>query len=287
MKNANKVLACVDQSRFADHVADHAAWAARRLDAPLEFLHIIDRHPERSSGEDHSGAIGIDAQENLLSRLSAEDETRSKKAREDGRLFLNDLRERALAAGAGQVDVRLRRGELEETVVEQAKGVRLLVLGRRGASAETAQRELGRNVERVVRALNRPILAVTEGFKEPQRAMIVFDGGAVSRRGVEMVAHSPLFRGMSISLLMSGKESHGAARQLEWARGTLAGAGFEATAALVPDDARELITQAVRESSVDMLVMSAFRRSPLHGLLFGSRTTELLRAARIPMLLLR
>ena len=29
MKNENKVLACVDQSHFAEYVADYAAWAAR------------------------------------------------------------------------------------------------------------------------------------------------------------------------------------------------------------------------------------------------------------------
>jgi hypothetical protein len=39
---------------------------------------------------------------------------------------------------------------------------------RRGESAETTQRDLGRNVERVVRALKKPILAVTEGFQEPR-----------------------------------------------------------------------------------------------------------------------
>jgi hypothetical protein len=36
------------------------------MDAPLELLHVIDRHPERGSGKDHSGAIGIGAQEALL-----------------------------------------------------------------------------------------------------------------------------------------------------------------------------------------------------------------------------
>jgi nucleotide-binding universal stress UspA family protein len=82
MKNENKVLACVDQSRFAEYVADYAAWAARRMDAPLEFLHVIDRHPERGASDDRSGAIGIDAQEELLSKLSAEDEARSRNARE-------------------------------------------------------------------------------------------------------------------------------------------------------------------------------------------------------------
>jgi nucleotide-binding universal stress UspA family protein len=122
MNNENKVLACVDQSHFADYVADYAAWVARRMDAPLEFLHVIDRHPELGSGEDHSGAIGIDAQKNLLAKLSTEDEARTKTAREQGRIFLNRLRERAVAAGAATVDVRQRHGELEETLAEQEEG---------------------------------------------------------------------------------------------------------------------------------------------------------------------
>jgi len=63
MNNEKKILTCVDQSRFADYVADYAAWAAQRMAAPLEFLHILDRHPEVATDADHSGAIGIDAQE--------------------------------------------------------------------------------------------------------------------------------------------------------------------------------------------------------------------------------
>ncbi|MDD2947899.1 MAG: universal stress protein, partial [Rugosibacter sp.] len=200
MKNENKVLACVDQSRFADYVADYAIWAARRLDAPLEFLHVIDRHPEIGSGNDHSGAIGINSQENLLNQLSLEDETRTKIIREQGRIFLNRLRERAIIAGTKSVDTRQRHGELEETLAEQAGDVRFLVLGRRGESAEMTQRDIGRNVERIVRALHKPILAVTEAFREPQRVMIAFDGGSVTRRGVELVAASPLLCGLPIHL---------------------------------------------------------------------------------------
>jgi hypothetical protein len=87
------VLACVDRSPYAEHVADYAAWAAVRLDAPLEFLHVIDRTPAAAAGDDRSGAIGLGAQEKLLDRLSAEDETQARVAREEGRIFLNRLRE--------------------------------------------------------------------------------------------------------------------------------------------------------------------------------------------------
>jgi len=287
MKNENKVLACVDRSPYADHVADYAAWAARRIGAPLEFLHVIDSHPERASGNDHSGTIGIDAQENLLAQLSAEDEVRARNAREQGRLFLHRLRERALAAGALRVDARLRHGALEETVAEQAKGVRLLVLGRRGADTEKAHHELGHHVEHLVRALNRPILTVTEGFTPPERVLIAFDGSTVTRRGVEMVAHSPLFRGLPILLLMSGKRSENVPKSLEWARSTLQAAGFDVTVLWVPGEVQEVISRTVREQAIDILAMGAFGHSPVRSLLFGSKTTDLLRSASIPTLLLR
>lgn len=287
MTKENKVLACVDQSHFADYVADYAAWAARRMDAPLEFLHVIDRHPEIGSGEDHSGAIGINAQENLLDRLSTQDEMRAKALREQGRVFLNRLRERATALGAGSVDVRQRHGGLEDTLVEQKGSVRLLVLGRRGASAELSHRDLGRNVERVVRALHQPILTVTEGFREPRRVMIAFDGGIVTRQGVQMVADSPLFRGLPVHLLMSGKESQNASPQLQWAKTTLEAVGFDASASLIPGDAESTIAKAVRDEAIDILIMGAYSHSHLRNLFFGSKTTDLLRSTRIPTLLLR
>lgn len=287
----DKVMACVDQSHFSEHVADYAAWAARRLAAPLEFLHVIDHHPEIGSGEDHSGTIGVDAQEKLLSRLSSEDERRTKAAREQGRIFLNRLRERAIAAGGHSVDVRQRHGELAETLAEQESDVCMIILGRRGEAAAHDQRDsgrdIGRNVERVVRALHKPILTVTADFREPQRVMIAFDGGIVTRRGVEMVAASPLFRGLPVHLLMSGKESREAGKQLEWATTTLTTAGVAAAASLIPGDAESVIAKTVHEQSIDLLIMGAYSHSPLRSLLFGSKTTDLLRSASIPTLLLR
>ncbi len=284
---ALKVLACVDQSPYADHVADHAAWAALRLGAPLEFLHVIDRHPEVAQAVDHSGAIGVDAQEQLLETLTEVDAARSRDAREAGRLFLRRLRERAQLAGVTQADVRQRLGDLQDTLAEQEASVRLFVLGRRGASAHATQRDLGRNVERVVRALHRPVLTVTDDFRAPERVLLAFDGGAVTRRGVVMLAESPLFRGLSIHLLMSGRPGRDAARQLQWAEQTLQAAGLQADSALVPGDAETVIARTVLERDIDLLVMGAFAHAPWRRWLFGSRTLDLLRAARIPVLLLR
>jgi nucleotide-binding universal stress UspA family protein len=257
------------------------------MQAPLELLHVIDRHPEIASSTDHSGAIGLGAQTQLLQDLSEQDEARSKAARERGRLFLNGLRERAMAAGVADPDIRQRLGEIESTLTEQQDAVRLFVLGRRGRSAEATQRDLGRNVERVVRALRKPILAVTDDFREPSRALFAFDGGSITRRGVRVLADSPLLRGIPITLLMSGKPDRNATRQLDWARETLEKAGHEASAELLPGDAERIIGQQVKEQDIDLLIMGAYSHSPLRSLLLGSKTSDLLRSATVPTLLLR
>lgn len=287
MQAQDKVLACVDQSHFADFVTDAAAWAARQMDAPLELLHILDRDKDVAIGKDHSGAIGVNAQQNLLTELADRDESRSKENRERGRELLNALRERALKRGVAAPDVRQRYGDLEETLVDAQAQVRLFVLGRRGESAETTQRDLGRNVERMVRSLNKPILAVTDQFTEPKRVLIAFDGGSMTRRGVEMVAASPLFRGLPVHVLMSGKPRRDSEKQLDWAKSKLQKAAFEVTVAFIPGDTERVIAQYVHTQSIDMLLMGAYGHSPLRSLLFGSKTTDLLRSAKVPTLLLR
>jgi nucleotide-binding universal stress UspA family protein len=287
MNIENKVLACVDRSPYADHVTDHAAWAARRMDAPLELLHVIDRHPEFSDSQDHSGALTPNAQEHLLDELSNDDEMHTRTAREQGRIFLNRLRERALAAGVASVDMRQRHGYLDETLHDQQSGVRLFVLGRRGESVEAPPDELGSNVERVARALERPLLVVTEEFREPQRILMAFDGSAVTRKGVEMIAASPLLRGLPLQLLMSGKARSDSVRQMDWATSTLSAAGFSVTGEIVPGDAETVIAKAIVDRGIDLLIMGSYTHSPWRSLVMGSKTTDLLKIATVPTLLLR
>lgn len=178
-------------------------------------------------------------------------------------------------------------GHLDEAVRDQQPGVRLFVLGRRGESAGTTERGLGRNVERVARVVRRPVLMVTAGFRAPQRVLMAFDGSAVTRRGVEMIAASTLLHGLPIDLLMSGKSRRDGARQLAWAIGALRAAGFCARGDIVPGDAHTVIADAVQERGVDLLIMGAYSHAPWRKLLLSSTTADLLRSANIPTLLLR
>lgn len=288
MKKDNQiVLACVDQSHFATTVASYAAWAARKMNAPLEFLHVIDRHPDLEPVQDLSGSIGLNAQENLLNQLSDEDEVRSRTRRETGRIFLNQLREQALAAGASSVDVRLRHGNIEETLCEQQADVRLFVLGRRGASAKTVQRDLGSNLEWVVRSVSRPTLVVSDRYSEPSRVLLAYDGSGVTRRGVDMIANSPLLRDLPIHIVMAGKAQAQSAKLVGNAEAVLTAAGFSVTTEISTEAPEVAIPQIVQDKKIDLLVMGSYSHSPLRAWLFGSKTTALLRSTKVSTLLLR
>jgi nucleotide-binding universal stress UspA family protein len=287
MNEENKVLACVDQSKYAESVADYATWAARRMQAPMELLHVIDRHPRLDPEQDHSGTIGPDAQESLLKQLSAEDETRTRAARNVGRVFLNDLRKRAVAAGAVVVDVRQRHGDLESTLADQQAGVRLFVLGRRGASAEATKRDLGRNLEGVVRSVNKPVLAVPDEFHAPSCVLFAFDGSSVTRQGVQMIAASPLLKGLPIHLLMAGKAQAQGPKQIEEARHALESVGFTVSVKVQLGDPETVVAGTVKSLQCDLLVMGAYSHSPWRSLFMGSKTTDLLRSAAVATLLLR
>jgi len=291
MNTDHKVLACVDQSPIAQHVADAAAWAAKRMAAPLELLHVLERHPTLGEVTDHSGALGANAQEKLLQQLSGEDEARTRAARESGRVFLNNLRERALAAGAPTVDTRQRHGDLAETLTEQQDGIRLFVLGSRGSSTGHVHRDkssrIGGHVEWVVRSVDKPVLVVPEHFHAPTSVLFAFDGSSLSRRSATMMASSLLLKGLTIHLLMSGKPGSQGPKLLEEARKTLEAGGLATTAAIETGDPREVISHALRTQGFDCLVMGAYSHSTWRALFVGSRTSDLLKASAIPTLLLR
>jgi nucleotide-binding universal stress UspA family protein len=279
-----RVLAAIDASVYTESVCRHAAWAAARLAAPLEFVHVIDP-VEQTAPVDLSGNLALGEQETLLLELSALDEKRSKLAQERGRLLLQQARQFAASAGAEAADVRLRHGGLSDTLLELEADVRLFVIGKRGEHADFATGHLGSEVERMVRAVHRPLLVASRGFRPVRRVLMAFDGSATTRKGIEMVAASPLFRGLEVHVVTVG-DGEGR-RALEWAGQTLSANGFAPVSRAVQGEPEEAISAYVRDHAIDLLVMGAYGHSRIRQLIVGSTTTAMLRSCQVPVLLLR
>jgi len=283
----NKVLACIDGSVYTQSVCDHAVWAALRLATPLEFLHVLDRHPETAATRDLSGNIGLGSQDSLLSDLAALDEKRSKLAQQRGRAMLDDAIRQAKDQGVASVEPRLRHGALVDTLTELENDVRLFVLGKRGEHADFAKLHLGSDLERAVRAVHRPLLVASRQFKPIQTFLIAFDGSETTRKGVEMIAASPLLKGLPCHVVMAGGDTPETRVQLQWAHDKLAGAGFEVHSSIRRGNADAVISQYGTANAIDVLVMGAYGHSRIRQLIVGSTTTAMIRTCLIPVLLLR
>jgi len=280
------VLACIDGSSYSPAVCDAAAWVVHRLDVKLTFLHVLHKKQEVPQ-TDLSGSIGLGARESLLEELAALDEKRGKLALQQGRQILAAATERAGHAGVADPEGMQRHGGLVETLLELESGIRFLVLGKRGEAADIASEHLGSHLERVVRTMKCSILVTTEAFQPPQRVMLAFDGSTTARKVVDLIAASPLLRGLPCHLVMAGAETAESRAKLDQARQTLEQAGFEAPAVILPGEPESVLSQYQKENQIDLLIMGAYGHSRIRQLLIGSTTTAMLRKSEIPVLLLR
>jgi nucleotide-binding universal stress UspA family protein len=279
-------MACIDGSKITEAVCDYAAWASRRLDAPLEFLHVLGK-AEYPVPTDLSGNIGLGSREHLLQELAVLDEKRGRLALEQGRLVLDAAKARAAADGVPAATSRQRHGELVDTLFELAADIRALVMGRQGEQGDTVAEHIGSHLENVVRTLQRPILVIPTDYVEPRSILVAFDGSATTRKAVETVAASPLFRGLPCHVVMVGADRAEAREQLDWSRTTLEKAGFEVTASLRAGEVEEVLCAYRTEHAIDLVVMGAYGHSKIREFLIGSTTTRLIRQSKVPLLLLR
>ena len=281
-----KILACVDVSVYAVSVADHAAWAARRFDASVDLLHVIGRK-ERGDMHDLSGALGVDANMALLNQLAEADETQARLAQEHGRVLLEATRRRLVNAGVSAVDLRHRHGSFVETVVEAEAEAELVVIGKRGGSADFARMHLGSNLERVVRASRKPVLVASRAFREISRVLVAFDGGPSAWKAVEYLASKPLFGGLDFHIVTVGNETAELAASLEEAARRLRRRGTDVTAKIIPGEPEAVIGACVRNDGIDLLVMGAYGHSKVRQLLVGSTTSTMIRTCLVPVMLFR
>tara|TARA_R110000764_G_scaffold112134_1_gene198870 strand:+ start:21407 stop:22267 length:861 start_codon:yes stop_codon:yes gene_type:complete len=286
MSDQPKVVACIDGSGAAVTVCDYAAWASQRLEAPLELLHVLD-HSQSPAHSDLSGNIGLGSREHLLVELAELDEKRGRLLREQGKSLLEAAARRVRTDGVESPLTRQRHGELVDTLRELEGEIRLLVMGRQGEVSDSLARHVGSHLENVIRTLHRPILVTTGEFSLPRSLMLAFDNSPSTRKGLELLAESPLFAGLSIHLLMVGSDNEDARNALNAAQQHLQQAGLQVTTALRDGEVESVLLAYQRDENIDLIVMGAYGHSRIRQFLVGSTTTGMLRNTQCPLLLLR
>ncbi len=283
--NRVTVLACIDGSAFAHGVVDYAAWVSRTLGAPLKLLHNIERR-EHAPISDLSGTLGLGEREELLDQLASLEEQRSRILLEQGKGMLEAARQRAEAEGAIEPVKMQRHGSLVESLIELEDEIRVLVLGVRGEDHEHRQHQLGAQLEKVIRAMHRPVMVVNREFSEaPARCLVAYDGSDAARKALAMVAESPLFQTLECHLVHVSREVESPV--LAEAAAAVSAAGVRVVTASLHGDVEKQLADYQQREDIGLIVMGAFGHGRLRELLFGSVTHRMLANARVPLLLLR
>ncbi|MDD3519540.1 MAG: universal stress protein [Chromatiales bacterium] len=280
------VIACIDGSRSSEFVCDYAAWASRRLTAPLSLLHVT-RAPRMEGPSDLSGNIGIGSREHLLEERVALEEQQARLAREQGKAILADAMTRVQSQGVPEAERLLRHGSITETLGELQERARLVVLGKQGRDGDMVERHVGSHLESIIRQMHRPILVSPLAYREPERFLVAYDGSDTADKVLDRVAQSPLLKGLPAHLLFVGADTQANQDRLEQARQVLVTKGFEVRAEIRAGDVADAICAYRREHDTHLMAMGAFGHSRLRQFFVGSTTTKMIMQSPMPLLIMR
>jgi nucleotide-binding universal stress UspA family protein len=284
------ILLCTDGSPFAETSYSYGAWFAARLPAHIKVLFVTDiRSQQIISTSNLSGAIGIDASDQLLNQLVDLEHERARLNHQRARMALKTAADRFQSLGIDAVDYIHETGFLVDCFHDFEETADLIILGKRGETAEFASGHLGANVERILRATRKPCLVTPKTVQPIDHLLIAYDGSQSGRRILDFLGNSTVFQGLNLSLVMVAKpgEREAAIAQLREADGMLQGAGFTPTCAVLEGNPETAIAQYAEEQAVNLLLMGAYGHSRIRHLVIGSTTTQILRSTSIPVLVFR
>lgn len=277
------VLSCIDRSPLTEAVCDYSAWIAKKVGVPIKLIHTIEQESEPAV-KNLSGAIGLGASEDLLNELTDVEQNHRSLLIKKGALMLEAAKDRVERAGANQVELIQQHGTLTEALVEREQDIRVLVMGIRGKNHDTG---VGTQIENIVRALHKRILIVNKNFVKPKKIMLAYDGSDAAVKALDMVASSPLFKGIQCHLVYVENDDTQSETLLMLATDILEKAGLDVTTMKMQGQMEEILANYQVANDIDLMVMGAFGHNKIRKFLLGSFTAKMLEATQKPLLLLR
>ena len=281
-----KIIAFVDGSTYSKSVCDHAAWIANRTGAGVALLHVLGARLG-AAGSDLSGAISLGARSDLMEKLAGLDAERAQLLGQKGRAILDDAAQTVAQGGVADVTTQMRHGDFAQTVAEFEAGAAMVLIGKRGEGhAAGGDTRIGSHLERILRAVTKPVLIASRAFKPILRVLVAWDGQAGSLHAVDQIATDPLFAGLEIRLVSVGTMTDDRARELEAARAKLEAAGLIAQAQMIEGDVVKILPDLAEREGFDLIVMGSYGHSKLRSFLMGSTTSDLIERCKLPLLLI-
>jgi len=275
-----RILVGIDTSAYSRNAQAYAFHLARRFNAALTGLHVIDIVSiEGSFLHDISGSPGLEPYLNFSSRVH---EVLTQRGKDVLAAF-------AAAAQREKLDAEtiLDTGVVANQICERAKAADLVIIGHRGINQRFSTGLLGSTTESVARKSPRPLFVSPLQFREIRRALLAYDGSDRAARAMHAAAEIASTLAIPLTVITAARDHQRGERTLEVARRYLAPYQVAAEFKLVGTHAHEAILGSVNEFATDLLFIGAYGHSRIMEMVIGSNTEYVLRNVPCPVFLSR
>ena len=278
----NKVLVCIDGSDFSKAVCDYGVFIAKNLNLPLVLLNVVE-HSKISNLVDFSGNIGFGAKDVLLEMLVDEDAKRSQEEILKGKVILKQMQEYVKSKNFSNFTTLQRHGTLYETLDELGSDLKIAIIGLNGENSK----DIGSNVEELIRTLNIPILLVNSEFKPIKSILMAYDGSLYAKKSIDIAVKNPIFPNTKRYIVNVNSDKNDSNRVLNEAGLIFKNANIDSEILSLSGDKLEAILNYQQSINADIIAMGAYSHNRFRSAIFGSFTTKMLLNSKVPLLLFR
>lgn len=274
------ILVGVDGSDHARTALQQALWFARRLEATVTGLHVVDIVSiEGSFFHDISGSLGFEPYLDFTSKMR-------EALHERGKAILDEFAASCREAGV-RFDTALQIGIVPSEISERAREADLVVIGHRGINQKFSTGLLGGVTESVTRQCPKPVLVTPLEFSEIRSPLLAYDGSERASAAMHVAADVCTQLSLPLAVLTVAREVEQGEKTIEQARRYLASYSLETQTFVVTGNAYERIPAEIRARGHDLLFMGAHGHGRIIEMVLGSTTEYVLRNTPCPVFLNR
>jgi nucleotide-binding universal stress UspA family protein len=275
------ILVPTDGSEYGKTAIDYGICIAKKLEAQLIGLHVVDiglmRGPVFS---DISGSIGLPPYQEFLPVIEAGLDGRAE-------TVLHAFRQRCEAAGLHPGTLKAV-GIIDETIIEEGKKTDWILLAQRGENFHLAKGGiLGSTAELVVRNSGKPVLVTPKSYQDIESMALAYDGSPPAHNALKLAVNLSGKAAWPLTIICITDNQAVADRLHEKIEATLEPFQIDCETIIIRGKDNREILKFIEEGSVELLVMGAYGHNRLRQLFIGSTTSDVIQKSRIPVLLTR
>jgi len=275
------ILLPTDGSDYSRTALEYGVYIAKRLDARLTGLHVIDiKVLQGPVLNDICSSASLSPGPEFFSIIE-----KALEARADN--ILHEFRERCGKEGL-TAEVKKVTGIIDEEIVREGQAADLILLAQRGEHYPLSRSVLlGSTAEAVVRKAGKPVLVTPMTFVEIESMAVAYDGSPPAERALKIAAELSDKARWPLTVLIVTDQSKLSTELSAKVEAALDDYLIDKDTIVLGGKEEKEILRYIDEGAVELMLMGTHGHSRFKELLLGSTTSHVVRKSRIPVLLTR